>query len=236
MSENALTSSEINQIYKEIIEDVYEALKPFGFRKKGVLNLVRIDGCMYQKLNFQKHTYSPLMTINVTFRPLFLNNTDDNTLGSNKRLCFFESDLHNWYDIQLNYKETSNKIIKLLIDKVLPYYDGLNTSKMVLDKSSQLTSYFHQQLILFSALKEHESEISLRYLDIILQGLHDHKKDVENINRDVSGFNNGIKYYSDLKHMVHNKNFAEIDLLLKGYEGEFLKKVKKFLKSPSFSE
>ncbi|OAS21558.1 DUF4304 domain-containing protein [Paenibacillus oryzisoli] len=228
MSENILTSSEINQIYKEIIVDVYEALKPLGFRKKGVLNLVRIDGCMYQKMNFQKHTYSPLMTLNVTFRPLFLKNTEDNTLESSKRLCFFESDLHNWYEIQLNYKETSNKIIKLIIDKVLPYYDGLNTSKLVLEKLSELPSYLHQQLILFSALKEHDSEISSRYLDIILQGLHDHKKDVEGINSDVSGFNNGIKYYSDLKLMVDNKNFAEIDLLLLGYEGEFLKKVKKF--------
>jgi len=34
VGENTLTSVELSQIYKAVIQDVYKALKPFGFRKK----------------------------------------------------------------------------------------------------------------------------------------------------------------------------------------------------------
>lgn len=229
MSEN-LTSSLINQLFKKVIEEVYMELIMFGFKKKGSLDLSRIDNSMYQKLNFQRHTHQPLMTVNVTFRPFFLDSTDDSVLQSNKRIGLFEFDYDKWFEIQDDYKETSTKIIKLIIDKVLPYYEGLNTPKKVLENLDQLDSeeyYKHSQLILFSALKEHNIEISLKYLDSTIGYLLNDKKTIESINGDVSGIKDRLEYYKGLQFMVHQNNFNEIDVLLTKFQDEFLKKFKK---------
>ncbi|MCX7921370.1 MAG: DUF4304 domain-containing protein [Clostridia bacterium] len=220
-----ITRKEADSLYKKIISEVNSGLKQYDFKKSNSTTLERINEYMVQKLNFQRYTHLPTITINTAIRPKFINSTDDGILPLCKRLHEFDSRDSSWYPIQRDVKSVSNELLSIITDKVLPYFERLDTPEKIIENRDMLENSGYtspETVILYCALKAGNNEVSKIYLE----------KEINRVNTQIAQganpdeYGRYLEYFIYLKSLVMEGRYQEINNLLASYEEEYL--VKKF--------
>lgn len=176
---------------------------------------------MIQILNFQRYTHLPSITINTAIRPMFLNTIDDGILPLCKRLHQFDSKESAWYPIKRNTESTSSELLSILVDKVLPYFNKLDTPEKIITNLNNIENGEYtspSSVILPCALKIGSAEISLLYLD----------KEINRVNTQIAQganpneYGRYLKYFIYLKSLVIENKWQEINALLQSNQQEFI--------------
>ncbi|KNY26931.1 DUF4304 domain-containing protein [Pseudobacteroides cellulosolvens] len=218
-----ITRKEADTLYKKIINEVASGLKQYGFRKSNSVTLERVNEYMIQILNFQRHTHLPTITINTAIRPLFINSTDDRILPLCKRLDKFDSKESSWYPIRRDTKTASGELLSIIINRVLPYFEHLDSPENIIHNREMLEAGEYtspSSVILPCALKTGNMEVSILYLD----------KEIDRVNAqiaqgaDPNEYRRYLDYFMYLKSLIVKGSFHEIYSLLKSYEKAFLEK------------
>lgn len=218
-----VTRKEADLLYKKIINEVAAGLKQYGFRKSKSNTLERNNEYMIQILNFQRYTHLPTITLNTAIRPFFINTTNDGILPLCKRIHNFDFKESSWYPIKRDTKFVSNKLLSIIIEKVVPYFERLETPEKIIEnreliEGSEYTS--SASVILHCALKSSNNEISLLFLD----------KEINRVDAQIAGganpneYGRYLEYFTYLKALVISGRWQEIHSLLKSYQEEFIEK------------
>jgi hypothetical protein len=220
--DETLTQEDAHKIYLKIIRKVHSNIKDKGFIKRGSVNLYRIENEIMQWLNFQKSEYGPTLTINTSIRPIFWYRTEDYYLLTGERIGQFDEGFDKWYPIERDYLKLVDFLTVLINEKVFPHFERCISPKKVIQNIAILENEKHisyDDLILFSALRENNYEISIKYIEKELNSI---LKDT----RDLDWVNNDKKFYSEMHELVKQKNFSEINSRLDSFKEEFIKKNK----------
>lgn len=220
-----VTRKEADALYKKIISEVNSGLKQFGFTKYNSTTLERVNEYMVQKLNFQRYTHLPTITINTAIRLKFIGTTDDGILPLCKRLHKFDSKESSWYPIRRDTKSVSNELLLIIVEKVLPYFEKLDTPEKIIENREMLENNGYtspQTEILYCALKTNNKEISISYLDKEINRVSTQIVQVANPDE----YGQYLDYFLELKYLVKEERYQEINSLLMNYENEYI--LKKF--------
>ncbi len=128
---------------KALTKIVLNQLKEFGFKKFKTSHIARIENNeILQLINFQKSKYGDdSFTVNISVRPLYIKQ-EDIILEPGGRLGEFETGKDTWWrtDTEKETNESFQEITKIIIDKVLPWFDKNNSSQKIIEYQQSLTA------------------------------------------------------------------------------------------------
>ena len=138
------------KILDEIEGNVYAVLKPLGFRKFGRTLHRFVSGDLSQVVNFQ--IWGDRFCVNLGIRVPECDerlNPPSNKKYYHEYSCTLRSRLgqvsgkhETWFDLRKKTEKTSKKIIKELLDIVIPSYEVLNSRNAILQKSGEYPNYW----------------------------------------------------------------------------------------------
>lgn len=167
----------------------------------------------------KKSEYGPTLTINTSIRPIFWYRTEDYYLLTGKRIGEFDKGFDKWYPIERDYFKLVDSLTVLINEKVIPHFDRCNSPKKVIQNIAVLEGdkkTIYDNLILFSALRENNYELSLKYLT----------KKIDSVSKDTRNLdwvNNDKRFYSEMYELIKQNNFPEINSRLDAFKEEFIK-------------
>lgn len=218
-----VTRKEANSLYKKIISETAIGLKQYGFQKSNSVTLERANENMVQKLNFQRYTHLPTITINTSIRPKFISKTDDRILPLCKRIDKFDSRESSWYPIKRDTKSVAHELLTIITDKVLPYFDSLDTPDKIIKNIDKIENDGYvspENVLLYCALRTGNNDLSIKYLD----------KEINLVNLQIAQGANPVEYGKYLEYFILLKsyviegNYQKINILLSSYEQEYMEK------------
>lgn len=212
-----LNKEDLKLAKKEIENLVAERLLPFGFKKYGRKLIRRSDDLFHIiHLDSRGSWMGASTSLQTEIQIVSIYDVDVMVKGYETGPKTYIQDIipkiKNYYQITQEYELFAEFISENLIQYVIPYFNQFSNSKDVLRKTSKLRlkNQYNFHLILYSELSNHIKELSMQILEYKIRRAH----------------NDDIKVYSNLKSLVEENKWNDIDQYLERNKDLVFKKLK----------
>jgi hypothetical protein len=222
-----LTKEELKPAFKDFTKIIAENLGHFGFKLKG-RKIQRIANDVLQTIHIDTRGswtgISDNYKIEVSVAPLCNNFFINGELSGTKRIEDLIPKIRNHSRITQEYKLLADFMTRQIIDKVLDYFDLFNSTQKIIQNPEQFPTgdmgQRNEGVIIFSALKNHDSKSAEKKIDKILNHWG---KFSETTNGYFSDYLNDLRFFAK---KIKEKDWNSIDRKLTEDEEKVLKKLK----------